>query len=117
MAGLERTRRCCPIVVRNGRVSSFSVLVSSSSESSGFRGVASPLLGCSSGVRHLLTVDADARPDLFVLGTVSRGGIPGFLIGNTAETVLSLVKSGVITVKPQGFQSPVTLEHGLSAAA
>lgn len=55
--------------------------------------------------------------DFVVMGTVSRVGIPGFLIGNTAETVLSLVKCGVITVKPRGFASPVALEQGLSAVA
>lgn len=55
--------------------------------------------------------------DFVVLGTVSRVGIPGFLIGNTAETVLSLVKCGVITVKPRGFVSPVTLEKRLGLAA
>lgn len=55
--------------------------------------------------------------DFVVMGTVSRVGIPGFLIGNTAETVLSLVKCGVITVKPRGFVSPVALEPRLSAVA
>ena len=55
--------------------------------------------------------------DLVVMGTVSRVGIPGFLIGNTAESVLSLMKCGVLTVKPRGFVSPVTLEQALSDAA
>ena len=55
--------------------------------------------------------------DLVVMGTVSRVGIPGFFIGNTAETVLTLVKCGVLTVKPSGFVSPVTLQQGLDAAA
>ena len=55
--------------------------------------------------------------DFVVMGTVSRVGIPGFLIGNTAETVLSLVNCGVITVKPRGFVSPVTLEQRMGLAA
>ena len=62
-----------------------------------------------------LIVELDV--DLVVMGTVSRAGIPGFFIGNTAETVLSLVKCGVITVKPKGFISPVTVESRLSVAA
>ena len=37
--------------------------------------------------------------------------------GNTAETVLSLVKCGVITVKPKGFISPVTVDVRAKAAA
>lgn len=47
--------------------------------------------------------------DLIVMGTVGRTGLPGLLIGNTAESVLSQVDSAVLTVKPAGFVSPVTL--------
>jgi nucleotide-binding universal stress UspA family protein len=65
----------------------------------------------------ILDLVAELDVDFVVMGTVSRVGIPGFLIGNTAETVLSLVKCGVITVKPRGFVSPVPLEQGLSAVA
>ena len=50
------------------------------------------------------------RIDLIVMGTVVRTGIPGFLIGNTAETVLRIVNCAVLTVKPEGFVTPVTLE-------
>jgi nucleotide-binding universal stress UspA family protein len=32
------------------------------------------------------------------------------LIGNTAEEVLGAVDCSVLTVKPQGFVSPVTLD-------
>jgi len=48
--------------------------------------------------------------DLLVMGTVCRTGLPGFIIGNTAEKVLSEVNCSVLTVKPEGFVSPVTLE-------
>jgi len=47
--------------------------------------------------------------DLIVMGTISRVGIPGFIIGNTAELVLRQVKCAVLTVKPEGFVTPVTL--------
>ena len=53
--------------------------------------------------------------DLIVMGTVSRTGIPGLIIGNAAETILSVVRCGVLTVKPEGFVTPVTLEHELAA--
>ena len=47
--------------------------------------------------------------DLIVMGTVNRGRIPGFLIGHVAESVLDSVCCGVLTVKPEGFETPVTL--------
>lgn len=45
--------------------------------------------------------------EVMVMGTVARSGIPGLLIGNTAETILRLINSSVITLKPKGFESPV----------
>lgn len=47
--------------------------------------------------------------DLIVMGTLCRTGLPGFIIGNTAESVLSRVNCSVLTVKPAGFVSPVKL--------
>ncbi|MFT4937630.1 MAG: universal stress protein E [Paraglaciecola sp.] len=44
-----------------------------------------------------------------VMGTVGRTGIPGLIIGNTAETVLRSIDSSVIAVKPGGFVSPVKI--------
>ena len=46
---------------------------------------------------------------LIVMGTVARTGLPGFIIGNTAENVLNQVGCSVLTVKPQGFVTPVKL--------
>jgi nucleotide-binding universal stress UspA family protein len=48
------------------------------------------------------------RIDLIVMETVSRAGIAGLLIGNTAEKILHQVDCSVLTVKPDGFVSPVT---------
>jgi nucleotide-binding universal stress UspA family protein len=45
--------------------------------------------------------------DLLVMGTICRTGIPGFIIGNTAEKVLDTINCSVLTVKPVGFVSPV----------
>jgi nucleotide-binding universal stress UspA family protein len=47
--------------------------------------------------------------DLIVMGTVVRAGIPGLLIGNTAETVFHQVQCSVLAIKPDTFVSPVTL--------
>lgn len=68
---------------------------------------------------HLIEGDPDERIpelvvaqgiDLLVMGTVCRTGIAGFLIGNIAEEVLNQVDCSVMTVKPDGFVTPVTLE-------
>ncbi|MEQ8967061.1 MAG: universal stress protein [Azospirillaceae bacterium] len=42
-----------------------------------------------------------------VMGTLSRVGLPGLLIGNTAEDVFDSVECSVVAVKPPGFVSPV----------
>ena len=47
--------------------------------------------------------------DLVVMGTVARTGIPGFIMGNTAETILNQINCSVLAVKPPGFITPVTL--------
>lgn len=45
--------------------------------------------------------------DLIVMGTVSRTGIPGLLIGNIAEEVLIQAECSVLTLKPDGFRTPI----------
>lgn len=47
--------------------------------------------------------------DLLVMGTLSRTGIKGFIIGNTAESMLDAVHCSVITLKPKGFVTPVEI--------
>jgi nucleotide-binding universal stress UspA family protein len=49
--------------------------------------------------------------DLVVMGTVARTGIPGFFMGNTAETILNQIDCSVLAIKPPGFVTPVTLEE------
>lgn len=70
--------------------------------------------------RHLLRNDdapnaivelaKNKKIDLLVMGTVCRTGLAGYFIGNTAEKVLSEVNCSVLTVKPEGFVTPVSLE-------
>jgi len=52
---------------------------------------------------------ASTNIELIVMGTVCRTGLSGVLIGNTAENVLGQTNCSVLTVKPEGFTSPVTL--------
>ncbi len=51
----------------------------------------------------------ELNADLVVMGTVARTGVPGFIMGNTAETILGQLDCSVLAVKPPGFVSPVTL--------
>lgn len=46
--------------------------------------------------------------DLAVMGTVARTGIPGLLIGNTAERLGQRFSCSLLAVKPSGFVSPIT---------
>jgi len=57
-------------------------------------------------------ISRELPADLLVTGTVGRTGIPGFFIGNTAESLMHMLDISVLTVKPKGFVSPVTLTHG-----
>ena len=45
--------------------------------------------------------------DLIVMGTVTNVRIPGYFIGETAETLLGEVSASVLTVKPEGWISPI----------
>jgi len=47
--------------------------------------------------------------ELVVMGTVSRTGVAGFFIGNTAEKILNKLDCSVLAIKPEGFQTPVKL--------
>lgn len=49
--------------------------------------------------------------DLVVMGTTSRVGIPGLLMGNAAERILDEVSCGVLAVKPDGFRSSIAVER------
>ena len=48
--------------------------------------------------------------DLVVMGTVARTGIAGFIIGNTAERMLQRLVCSVLAVKPDGFQTPISVD-------
>jgi len=47
--------------------------------------------------------------DIVIMGTVARTGIPGLIMGNTAESILTGIDCSVLAVKPRGFVSPLTL--------
>ena len=41
------------------------------------------------------------------MGTVARTGIPGYLISNTAEKILTEINCSILAVKPESFSTPV----------
>jgi nucleotide-binding universal stress UspA family protein len=45
--------------------------------------------------------------DIIVLGTLARTGVPGLLMGNTAEAILHQIDCSVLALKPLGFETPV----------
>ena len=49
--------------------------------------------------RLIQELDADS----LAMGTVSRSGVGGMLMGNTAEAILNRVNCAVLTLKPDGF--------------
>jgi nucleotide-binding universal stress UspA family protein len=63
-------------------------------------GLTSPTQAVLSGVEQL-------SPSLVVMGTVSRHGISGRIIGNTAERLLDRLDTSLLVVKPEEFESPL----------
>lgn len=70
--------------------------------------------------KHILKGNAEAlipsvshseQVDLLIMGSVGRTGIPGFFIGNTADSVLPQMNCSVLTIKPDGFLTPVRIEN------
>ncbi|QDT11891.1 universal stress protein [Planctomycetes bacterium K23_9] len=61
----------------------------------------------------LRSVADEIEADLMVMGTVCRTGVAGFLIGNTAESVISELTCSLLTLKPDKFVSPVEMASRL----
>ena len=57
------------------------------------------------GTRQLLlALTEQLRADAVVMGAVSRSGLKGLFLGNTAEDVLDRLHCDLIIVKPEGFK-------------
>lgn len=72
-----------------------------------YDGAATLHVACNSPTQEILGLDKRLRPDLIVMGMVSRTGIPCLILGNTAERVLGRLHSSLLTIKPEGFVSPI----------
>ena len=49
---------------------------------------------------------AEQNMDIVVMGSVARTGVPGLIVGNTAEKIVSDLKNSILAVKPDGFRLP-----------
>lgn len=56
------------------------------------------------------SLSRELESDLVVMGSIGRTGIPGLIIGNTAEEVMQNIDASILAVKPAGFVSPVTVD-------
>ena len=63
---------------------------------------------------NLADMAIELSADLIVMGTACRLGIPRLLMGNFSETVLNGGRCSVLSVKPDGFRVPASLEHRLA---
>jgi universal stress protein E len=58
------------------------------------------------GTRHLLmALTEQLRADAVVMGAISRSGLKGLFLGNTAEDVLDRLHCDLLIVKPEGFKA------------
>lgn len=54
---------------------------------------------------------AQGQADLVVMGSVSRSGIAGFIIGNSAEKLLDRLKCSLLVMKPDDWHNPIEIEE------
>ncbi len=67
-------------------------------------------LACDTPSNAILQVVEKKQPDLVVMGTISRAGLAGLLVGNTAEKLLYELDCSLLTIKPEDFVCPLRLE-------
>lgn len=62
---------------------------------------------CSSPAREIQHAVEELHPAVLVMGTISRTGLPGLLVGHTAERVLPDLDCSLLSIKPETFDSPL----------
>jgi universal stress protein E len=55
--------------------------------------------------QQLLALTNQLRADAVVMGAISRSGLKGLFLGNTAEDVLDRLHCDLVIVKPEGFKA------------
>ncbi|MBU3020880.1 universal stress protein [Aestuariibacter sp. A3R04] len=57
--------------------------------------------------REIAKTSKQCQADAVVMGTLSRLGVPGYIMGGTAEETIVQLDCAVIGLKPEGFVTPV----------
>ena len=84
--------------------------VDAQAKEGGYEGRVQLHAGVTTPTRAVREAVSRLQPDAVVMGTISRGGVPGLLVGNTAERLLGTLDCSLIVAKPDDFVSPVTLD-------
>lgn len=60
--------------------------------------------------REIAKASKQCQANVVVMGTLSRLGVPGYIMGGTAEETIVQLDCGIIGLKPEGFVTPVDME-------
>ena len=60
--------------------------------------------------REIAATAKSVSADVVVMGTVARLGVPGFIMGGTAEETIQQLNCAVVGIKPRGFKTPISVE-------
>ena len=60
--------------------------------------------------REIAATAASVSADVIVMGTVARLGVPGFIMGGTAEETINQLHCAIVGIKPKGFQTPISIQ-------
>lgn len=60
--------------------------------------------------REIAATARSVSADVVVMGTVARLGVPGFIMGGTAEETIHQLHCAAVGIKPKGFKTPITIE-------
>lgn len=60
--------------------------------------------------REIAATTQSLDTDIIVMGTLARLGVPGYIMGGTAEETIQQLHCAVVGIKPEGFVSPITLD-------
>jgi nucleotide-binding universal stress UspA family protein len=72
----------------------------------GYTGQAEVHVGVTTPARAVLEGVRKLGAGLVVMGTVSRRGLPGLILGNTAERLLGCLDCSLLVIKPDDFRNP-----------
>jgi len=86
-------------------------------EAAGYAGAHAVHVGVTSPTRAVLEGAADLCAGLVVMGTVSRSGLPGLVLGNTAERLLGTLDCSMLVLKPDDFRTREEIRKPASAGS